>query len=181
MVLIKGAEADAETMTPDTTLRPSITNCGIALSALLMRSAPKNSRQNTSSTQNGMPIDSGTMVQMGTDLPGKIAICQSGPQSSCRQRRPERRSEVAPHLKEDGDRKGERDGSCRARTRNDGKRAAKRQAHQTSGGTAAPTMMAPMNMDSKAAPTITPCWTSPKDQADKQACKQRTTKHRNAK
>ncbi len=34
-------------------------------------------------------------------------------------------AEVAPHLKEDGDGKGERDGSCRARTRNDGKRAAK--------------------------------------------------------
>lgn len=56
---------------------------------------------------------------------GKIAICQSGLNLLAGKGTRNGVAEVAPHLKEDGDGKGEHDGSCRARTRNDGKRAAK--------------------------------------------------------
>ena len=55
----------------------------------------------------------------------KIAICQSGLNLLAGKGTRNGVAEVAPHLKEDGDGKGERDGSCRACTRNDGKRAAK--------------------------------------------------------
>ena len=56
---------------------------------------------------------------------GKIAICQSILDLFAGKGTRNGVAEVTPHLKEDGDGKGERDGSCRARTRNDCERTAK--------------------------------------------------------
>ena len=120
----------------------------------------------------------GQMVQIRL---GKIAICQSGLNLLAGKSTRNGVAEVAPHLKEDGDGKGECDGSCRARTRNDGKSAAKHAGgidlgrNRRADHDGAHEHGLQSSADDNALLDIA------KDQANEQARKQRTTKHRNAK
>lgn len=83
--------------------------------------------------------------------------------------------------KEDGDGKGEHDGSCRARTRNDGKRAAKHAGDIDLGRNRRAEHDGAHEHGLQSSADDNALLDIAKDQADKQARKQRTTKHRNAK